>query len=169
MLSAATARGLLGPMSKWGTSAVCAAVLLSVVNVGPAAAGYAVKTTTNCSPGSVDASIPTPTAATDVSAARYGAVKGKAKVTWAQTNQRYPNPYTLYFRVFTSNGRCTASKEYKTGGTCLNFKKGSTGECKMKRLPSGDTEFRVALWYQDPSGAAGAVTYSAWSNTVNVK
>jgi hypothetical protein len=169
MLASPTARSYGRPVAKLAVSLACAAVVFSVVNAGPAAAGYAVKTITNCSPGQVDTTIPTPTAATDVSAARYGAVKGKAKVSWAQTNQRYPNPYTLFFRVLTSNGRCTAAKEYKTGGTCLNFKKGSTAVCKMKRLPSGATEFRVALWYQDPSGAAGAVTYSAWSNTVNVK
>lgn len=164
-----SSKGSVVPRGMLAASMLVASLSISVGTAGPASAGYPVKTTTNCSPGQVTAGIPTPTAATDVSAARYGAIKGKAKVTWAQTNQRYPNPYTLYFRVFTSNGRCTSSKEYKTGGTCLNFKKGSTAVCKMKRLPSGGTEFRVALWYEDPSGAAGAVIYSEWSNSLNVK
>lgn len=169
MLCSSKAKGSVltrGILAAW---MLVVSLSISVGTAGPAGAGYPVRTTTNCSPGQVNAEIPTPTAATDVSAARYGAIQGKAKVTWAQTNQRYPNPYTLYFRVFASNGRCTASKEYKTGGTCLNFKKGSTAVCKMKRLPSGSTEFRVALWYEDPSGTAGAVTYSEWSNTLNVK
>ncbi|MBM3686800.1 MAG: hypothetical protein FJW85_07335 [Actinobacteria bacterium] len=156
-------------MSKLAATAALAVVLIPAVYAGPAGADDADKTTTNCSPGQVNTAIPTPTAATSVTAAKYGAIKGKAKVTWSQSNQRYPNPYTLYFRVLTSDGRCTSSKEYKTGGTCLEFKKGSTWACKMKRLPSGSTEFQVALWYQDATGAAGPVTISAWSNAVNVK
>jgi len=168
MQCSSKARGSVVPRIALTASVVCAGLLISVVNAG-SAAGNAVKTTTNCSPGQVNTAIPTPTPATDVSAARYGAVRGKAKVTWTQTNMRYPNPYTLYFRVLTSNGRCTASKEYKPSGSCLRYKNGSTWACKIKRLPSGNTEFRVALWYEDPSGAAGAVTYSAWSSALNVK
>ena len=41
--------------------------------------------------------------------------------------------------------------------------------CKIKRLRSGNTEFRVALWYQSGSGAQGTIAYSAWSDSVKVK
>ena len=159
------------PMTVFSLTAVMglAASLTLVVNAVPVAASGAVKTTTNCSPGPVDAAVPTPTAAAGVSAARYGAVKGKAKVTWTQSNQRYPTGYTLYFRLITSNDRCTATKEYKMGGTCLYSKSGVTWACKIKRLPSGNTEFQVALWYQDFSGNNGPITYTPWSNAVNVK
>ena len=157
------------PLTVFSLTAVMglAAILILVVNAVPVAASGAVKTTTNCSPGPVDAAVPTPTAAAGVSAARYGAVK--AKVTWTQSNQRYPTGYTLYFRLITSNDRCTATKEYKMGGTCLYSKSGVTWACKIKRLPSGNTEFQVALWYQDFSGNNGPITYSPWSNAVNVK
>ena len=40
---------------------------------------------------------------------------------------------------------------------------------KIKRLRSGNTEFRVALWYQSGSGAQGTIAYSAWSDSVKVK
>lgn len=169
MLGLSTAAKPVMVVSKVAATAALAVVLIPGVHAGPAGAGGAVKTTTSCSSGQVNTAIPTPTAAMSVTAAKYGAIKGKAKVTWTQSNLRYPNPYTLYFRVLTSNGRCTGSKEYKVGGTCLQFTKGSTWVCKMKKLPSGSTEFQVALWYQDATGAAGPVTISAWSNAVNVK
>ncbi|MEX1210942.1 MAG: hypothetical protein WEA35_08765, partial [Candidatus Nanopelagicales bacterium] len=125
--------------------------------------------TSPASPGPVDTAIPTPTAAAGVSATRYGSVSGKAKGTWTQSDQRYPTGYTLYFRLITSNDRCTYTKNYEMGGTCLNSKSGVTWACKIKRLPSGNTEFQVALWHQDFSGADGPIAYSTWSNTVNVK
>ena len=79
-----------------------AAVLLPVVNAAPAAG--AAKTNTDCSPNPVTSSIPTPAAATNVSARRYGVERGKAKVFWSVTSALQPSGYQLYVAILTSGG-----------------------------------------------------------------
>jgi len=149
----------------------CAAVMVlaSVLTAVPAEAGVA-KATTSCSPGVVNASFPTPVAPSKVSAARFGAVKGKEKVSWTSTQELWPPGYSLYFQILTSKGECTKPMKFEVDSKCLRTKPLTTNySCKIKRLRSGSTEFQVAMWFQSGSGAWGPVTYSGWSASVNVK
>ena len=153
------------------TACMCATtmVVATALTAAPANASV-VKATRSCSPGSVNASYPTPTAATNVSAASFGAIKGKEKVSWTSANEVWPAGYSLYFQILTSNGQCTKPMSFQVNIKCLRGKPLSTNySCKIKRLRSGNTEFRVALWYQSGSGAQGTIAYSAWSDSVKVK
>ncbi|MEX1210941.1 MAG: hypothetical protein WEA35_08760 [Candidatus Nanopelagicales bacterium] len=137
------------------TACLCATtkVVATALTAAPATASV-VKATRSCSPGSVNASYPTPTAATNVSAASFGAVKGAEKVSWTSTVEIWPAGCSLYFQILTSNGQCTKPMSFSVNITCLCGKPQSTNySCKIKRLRSGNTEFRVALWYQSGSGA----------------
>lgn len=154
------------------TAGACATVMILAGALSPAPAqALPAKATTNCSPGVVNPSFPTPVTATDVSATKFGAVKGKEKVSWTAEGALSPAPagYNLYFQILTSNGQCTKPMMFVLW-KCLKEKKESTNySCKIKRLRSGSTEFRVALWYQNLFGAWGPVTYSDWSASVKVK
>lgn len=146
-----------------GVSVGLASVLFPVLSATPAEA--AAKTNTNCSPNPVNTSIPTPAAATNVSARKYGVEKGKAKVSWSVTSALKPSGYQLYLAILTSGGRCTKGMPNTPGRFCVKV----GYSCILKRLPSGNTEFQVALWYQSKSGSTGPVVYSTWSDTVDVK
>lgn len=150
---------------------VCAAAIVaaSALSAAPAEAAVA-KATTSCAPGVANPSFPTPTAASNVSATKFGAVKGKERVSWTSTQAVWPPGYALYFRVLTSNGQCTKAMKYQVNTTCLRTKPLTTNySCKIKRLRSGSTEFQIALWYQSSDGAWGPVAYSDWSASTNVK
>ena len=154
------------------TAGFCATamVLAGALSAAPAQAAV-VKATTNCSPGVVNPSFPTPVTATDVSATKFGAVKGKEKVSWtAKVPPVWPTGYSLYFQILTSNGQCTKPMQFQVDIKCLRGRvESTTYSCKVKRLRSGSTEFRVALWFQNSSGAWGPVTYSDWSASVKDK
>lgn len=146
-----------------------AGVLLPVVTAGPAQANAKVKSQ-NCSTNTVDTSIPTPSAATDVSARKSGVERGKARVYWASSSPNSTSGYTLWFQIVTSDGQCTSPREEKAGGCPVLRSPGYM--CALKKVNSGSTEFQVALWYQSGSGKSaktGPVAYSTWSDTVNVK
>lgn len=147
-----------------------AAILLPVVAAGPAQANAKVKSQ-NCLTNPVDTSIPTPSAATNVSARKSGVESGKARVYWNVSSPYQNAGNTLIVQIVTSNGQCAKSSEMKAGQGCV--KAGSQSYwCPLKKVNSGSTEFRVALWYQSGSGksaSTGPVVYSSWSNTVNVK
>lgn len=150
---------------------VCAAAIVaaSALSAAPAEAAVA-KATTSCAPGEVNPSFPTPAAASNVSATKFGAVRGKERVSWTSTQALWPPGYSLYFQVLTSNGQCTKAMKYEVNATCLRTMPLSTNySCKIKRLRSGSTEFQVALWYQSSDGAWGPVAYSDWSASVKVK
>lgn len=151
--------------------AACAipVVLASVLWAVPAEAAVA-KATMSCSPGSVNPSFSTPVAASNVSAAKFGAVKGKEKVSWNSTQDLWPPGFSLYFQILTSKSQCTKPMKFEVNSKCLRTKPLTTTYwCKIKRLRSGSTEFRVAMWFQSSSGAWGPVAYSDWSASVNVK
>ena len=147
-----------------------AGVLLPVVTAAPAQANAKVKSQ-NCVTNTVDTSIPTPSAATDVSARKSGVERGKARVYWNVSSPYQNAGSTLIVQIVTSNGQCTKPSEMKPGQGCV--KAGSQSYwCPLKKVNSGSTEFRVALWYQSGSGKSartGPVVYSSWSDTVNVK
>lgn len=152
-----------------GAACALTLVVASALWAVPAEAAVA-KANTSCSPGLVNPSFPTPVAASSVSATRFGAVKGKEKVSWKSTQEVWPTGYSLYFRILTSKGQCTKAMKFEVNTQCLRTKPLSTNySCKIKRLRSGSTEFQVAMWFQSGSGAWGPVAYSDWSASVNVK
>ena len=152
---------------------IAAAVgLASVLGAAPAEAKLirVTKATTNCAPKPSNSSFPTPAPATNVSATPFQAGNGKEKVMWFTAALPLAD-YGLYFQVLTSNGQCTKPSSLSQGkkDKCLRPYRSTGWTCKIKRLRSGSTEFRVALWYQNSSGAWGPVAYSDWSSAVNVK
>ncbi|MBM3686798.1 MAG: hypothetical protein FJW85_07325 [Actinobacteria bacterium] len=141
-------------------------LLLPVVTAAPAQANIKVKSQYCGTNPTGDTSIPTPSAATDVTARKSGVERGKARVYWAASNSYEVSGYTLWAQILTSDGQCTQEFEQKPGGCPLLKAQGYM--CKLKRLNSGSTEFRVALWYGKRSGPSGPVVYSDWSASVNV-
>lgn len=151
-----------------------AMVLAGALMATPAQATHrTAKATTKCSPELVNPSFPAPVLATNVSAMKRGAIKGKATVSWNWSNSYFPSGYEVYFRILTSNGQCTKPMIYSTGtAQCLyqkNAKNSTNWSCNLKGFSSGSTEFQVALWYQSGSGAWGPVVYSLWSAPLDVK
>ena len=135
-----------------------AGVLLPVVMAAPAMAGAKVKSKYCLNNPPIDTSLPTPSAATDVSARKYGVIKGKAKVSWRGRPAGLAG-YQGWWQIATSGGECTRAKS-----TTLQ-------RDVVTRVPSGSTQFQVVFWYTKMSDylTYGPASYSVWSNTVNVK
>lgn len=145
-----------------------AAVLVPAVHTVPAVAAQ--KSVTNCSPPSpVDASVPAPPPAYNVSA-RNKVEAGKVKIFWKVPSTSVPSGYLLAVRILGSQGRCSKSQENKPGQGCVKTAGKKGFSCILKKLDSGDTEFTVALWFEEPNGASyGPSSYSAPSSTLDVK
>lgn len=144
-----------------------ATIVAPAVMAAPASAG---KSTSNCAPpSSIVTSYPTPAPAYSVTARNYGIEKGKAKIFWKVPNTDWPSGYQLWMVILGSEGRCSKAAVNKPGNGCVKTAGKKGYSCILTRLPSGDTEFTVALWYQQKnSSASGPIAYSPPSNTVDV-
>ncbi|MBM3686799.1 MAG: hypothetical protein FJW85_07330 [Actinobacteria bacterium] len=142
------------PVSLLAVTLGVVGLLLPVVTAAPAQANIKVKSQYCGTINTVDTSIPTPSAATDVKARKYGLIKGKAKVFWSPPAGL--KGYHLWWQIATSGGECTKAADSS------DLSRVVTG------VPSGSTEFQVVYWYAN-KGTPGPASYSAWSNAVNVK